>query len=237
MNRVVVAVVCVVAMFSLFTGLPGARAERGSEAHLNSGVRMYFEARSRELDSIPSDRKAQLDELAAYVRLAKAEGGVPRLTFVCTHNSRRSHLGQILSVAAAQYVGFPVESYSAGTEATAFNPRAVAAVERAGFVVAKTTSDTNPLYHVSMGDGTPVITCFSKKLDNAPNPTRGFAAVMVCTEADAACPAVPGAAARFALPYVDPKVSDGTPAESKTYDERCAQIAREMLYVMQQAAR
>jgi len=38
-------------------------------------------------------------------------------------------------------------------------------------------------------------------------------------------------AARFALPYDDPKQSDGTPTEVKTYDERCRQIAREMLYM------
>ena len=40
------------------------------------------------------------------------------------------------------------------------------------------------------------------------NPDSGFAAVMTCSSADKGCPIVYGAAARFATPYVDPKVSD-----------------------------
>ena len=48
---------------------------------------------------------------------------------------------------------------------------------------------------------------------------------MVCNDADQKCPTVPGATDRFAIPFVDPKVSDGTEAEAATYDERCAQIA------------
>jgi arsenate reductase len=34
------------------------------------------------------------------------------------------------------------------------------------------------------------------------------------------------------LPYDDPKISDGTPLESTTYDQRSEQIATEMLYLM-----
>ncbi len=47
---------------------------------------------------------------------------------------------------------------------------------------------------------------------------------------------VQGASSRFAIPYDDPKVADGTPEETAIYDERCAQIAREMLYVFSQVA-
>jgi hypothetical protein len=43
---------------------------------------------------------------------------------------------------------------------------------------------------------------------------------------------VAGAFRRIALPYEDPKASDGTLEEAATYDERCAQIAREMLYAL-----
>ena len=60
---------------------------------------------------------------------------------------------------------------------------------------------------------------------------------MTCSQADRGCPIVYGSAARFSTPYVDPKVSDGTPEEVGTYDERCAEIARDMLYVMSVAAR
>ena len=55
---------------------------------------------------------------------------------------------------------------------------------------------------------------------------------MTCSEADDACPIVVGASSRHAVTYEDPKISDGTPMESATYDQRSEQIAIEMLYVM-----
>ena len=44
-----------------------------------------------------------------------------------------------------------------------------------------------------------------------------------------------GADRRFAIPYEDPKVADGTDAEAARYDERSLQIAAEMLYVLSRA--
>jgi arsenate reductase len=95
----------------------------------------------------------------------------------------------------------------------------------------------NPIYHVRLGDAIAPLTCFSKVYDQAPNPREGFIAVMVCSDADKACPFVSGSLARIAIPCVDPKVADGTKGEALTYDERCEQIAREMLYVMAMVAR
>ena len=57
---------------------------------------------------------------------------------------------------------------------------------------------------------------------------------MSCSQADRNCPLVPGCAARIALPYDDPKDFDGTDREAAMYDERCRQIAREMLFVFSQ---
>jgi arsenate reductase len=199
---------------------------------LYPSVAAYLAERQAEFDQITPERKAALAKLSAYIR-EHASGEKPaRLIFVCTHNSRRSHLSQLWAAAAARAYGLPVITYSGGTESTAFNPRAVAAVERAGMQVHQTFQDSNPVYHVRFGETAPVQTCFSKRYDHAPNPKDGFAAVMVCGDADRRCPAVRGADARFAIPFVDPKVSDGTAREAATYDERCAQIAREMLYVM-----
>ena len=110
----------------------------------------------------------------------------------------------------------------------------VAAVERAGFAVEKTTEGDNPIYAVSFVDDVEPMQCFSKVYDQEPNPREGFAAVMTCSAADAACPTVFGAAERFAIPFDDPKAFDGTDRESAKYDERCRQIAREMLYVFSQ---
>ena len=55
---------------------------------------------------------------------------------------------------------------------------------------------------------------------------------MTCSQADKACPIVVGGDSRIAISYEDPKVSDGTLSEAAVYDQSCAEIAREMLYVM-----
>lgn len=54
---------------------------------------------------------------------------------------------------------------------------------------------------------------------------------MTCSDADEASPLVMGAAGRCAIPCEDPEALDGTKVESRMDDERCAQIAREMLTV------
>ena len=188
----------------------------------------FVRARAAEFD----ERRALLESFAQHIT-ERHDGERPvRLVFVCTHNSRRSHMAQLWAAAGAAANGLNVATYSGGTESTAFNPRAVAALQRAGFTIERTTDDENPVYHVRMGDTLRPLTCFSKAYMHAPNPQSDFTAIMVCDDADARCPAVPGAAGRFAIQYVDPKVADGTPEEAATYDERCAQIAREMLYAM-----
>ncbi len=190
-----------------------------------------------ESDRIPPDRAAVLDRLADWVRGRLEAGGKARLTFICTHNSRRSHMAQLWAQAGAAWFGLDgVETYSGGTEATAFNPRAVAAMQRAGFRVEGDTAAANPRFSVRISDDRPRMEAFSKVYDQPPNPASGYCAVMTCDAAEAACPIVFGADERIAVTYVDPKESDGTEAEPATYDERCRQIGREMLYVMSRAA-
>jgi arsenate reductase len=197
----------------------------------------YLDERAAEFEQISADRKAVLEELASYIRTKSASAEPADLIFVCTHNSRRSHMSQLWAAAAAARAGLRVRTYSGGTESTAFNPRAVASIRRAGIRIEKTSDAANPVYHARIADTLPAMTCFSKPYDNDPNPKSAFGAVMVCSDADDACPFVPGAEFRLAVPFVDPKVSDNTPKEAATYDERCAQIAREMLYAMTVAAR
>lgn len=183
-----------------------------------------------------TERREALDDLAAWIRTGLETGGQVSLTFICTHNSRRSHLAQIWMAAMARYYGLEgVVTFSGGTEATSFNPRAVASLRRSGFHITEPGGD-NPRYAVYMHGETDPLICFSKKYDHPENPSQGFAAVMVCSDADENCPVVFGAAARFALPYPDPKDSDGLADEAATYDLRCRQIAVEMQYVALKAA-
>lgn len=189
-----------------------------------------------EFDQIPEERQAKLKELGDYI-VEKQRAGEPiQITVICTHNSRRSHIGQLWLKTAAIYYGLDnVATFSGGTEATAFNPRAVAAMKRAGFKIRKINKDKNPMYEAALGADFPKLIMFSKKFSDRRNPDKGFAALMVCSEADAACPFVPGADGRFSIPYEDPKNFDGTPAETQAYDERCRQIAREMFFAVRHA--
>lgn len=134
---------------------------------------------------------------------------------------------------AAEHYGFgsQVATFSGGTEATAFNARAVAALRRAGLAIESGGNPENPDYTVSYGQSLALPAMFSKKYGHAPNPETDCCAVMVCSQADEACPLVRGASARVSLPYQDPKNSDGKPGEAHAYDQTCRLIAGEAFYV------
>jgi protein-tyrosine-phosphatase len=210
----------------------------GPHSHgVNEELRGYLAIRLAEFDKIPQPRRRELQKIAAYVRENVAQGRSTRLTFVCTHNSRRSLLCQVWGAAAAAYFGISgVETFSGGTEATAFNSRAVAALRRAGFEINETAPAKNPHYAVRFRVDGPALECFSKIYTAAPNPQADFCVVMTCAEADKKCPVVKGAALRIALPFDDPKAFDNTPQEGAMYDERCRQIARELLYVFSEVS-
>jgi arsenate reductase len=188
------------------------------------------------IDQIPEARKTLLQRLVAFIDARGANPEPVQLVFICTHNSRRSLIAQIWAAAAAARFGLEnLACYSGGTEATAFNPRAVAAMKRAGFDIVNPGGD-NPAYRVRFAEHAPPLTCFSKTYGASSNPTTGFAAIMTCSEADENCPYIPGAAFRLSLPYEDPKIADDTSFEAERYDERVRQIGQELLYVMQKAA-
>jgi protein-tyrosine-phosphatase len=177
------------------------------------------------------DHRARLQQLASAIRARVEQTKQVEVLFVCTHNSRRSHMAQLLGLAAARRKGLTgVRTFSGGTEVTAFNPRAIAALQRVGFAIAG-GEGKNPHYAVHVSSTGDAVEAFSKRIVDAPNPTSGFVVVMTCSQADAACPFVQGAAARVSVPYDDPKVADDTPQEAARYDERVAQIGRDMAWV------
>lgn len=178
--------------------------------------------------------REQLQALATAIGTEIASKGATSVLFVCTHNSRRSHMAQLIAAAAAQRAGVSVTTYSGGTEATAFNPRAIAALQRAGFQI-QVPDGKNPHAQVSWSQRAPV-EAFSKTLDAPENPSKDFIAVMVCSQADGACPIVKGSVRRIAIPYEDPKVADGTPEEAARYDERVEQFGRDLAWVFRQVA-
>lgn len=189
------------------------------------------------LRAVPPDRERLLSKLADFVREKTHRDDPANLLYICTHNSRRSHMAQLWSAAAAHHYGLSnVYSFSGGTEVTAFNPRAVDAMRRAGFDIENPGGD-NPLCVVRYAATKNALLCHSKLYDDACNPRSGFLAVMTCSAADAACPVVLGAELRIATPYEDPKLSDDTADETAVYDERALQIAVETFWAFEVASR
>jgi arsenate reductase len=182
---------------------------------------------------IKSDRISKLSELSQYIQQKMDRGDAVCLNFICTHNSRRSQLAQIWAKTAAHYYALDVSTYSGGTEVTAFNYRAVEALERCGFKIEKKGTG-NPRYKVAFAEEVEAIEAYSKRYDEVAAEVDQFAAVMTCDAAESNCPYIPGAEQRISLLYEDPGKFDDTPDEERMYDERCRQIASEMLYVFSQ---
>lgn len=202
-----------------------------AQLSLYSPIHSHVSSITKEFNQIPEERKEVLKELTEYIGSKINLKEPVKLTFICTHNSRRSHISQIWAQTAAYYYGLQgVETYSGGTEATAFNPRAVKAMVKAGFKIEKTGEEKNPIYQVKFTDAKAPVKAFSKVYDGEGNPKKEFAAIMTCSQADEACPFIPGADERIAIPYDDPKAFDGTLEEEAKYDERTRQIAREIFY-------
>ena len=183
-------------------------------------------------ENVPQHRQVILNNLINYVVKKKAKCG---LMYVCSQNSRRSQLAQSWSFIISRDFGFhEVRSFSAGTEVTAFDDRALEALSRAGVLLEQVTNDENPQYRIHSSDDVRTLLTYSKLIDDSINPVTNFATIMTCSTADDTCPVIEEADERIALRYADPKASDGTPEEEATYDERCFQIATELMYVFGQ---
>ncbi len=182
--------------------------------------------------SIPNDRKKILQILADFIREKAKTNDEISLNFICTHNSRRSHLSQVWAQTLAHYFRVTnVFCYSGGTEATALFPMVAETLKSTGFEIKKLSEGDNPVYSIKYSENQHPVIGFSKKMDDHFNPKSGFAAVMTCSQADKGCPIVPGAEKRIPITFEDPKAFDNTPLQAEKYSERSMQIATEMFYV------
>lgn len=177
---------------------------------------------------IPLDREERLSDIASWIKAKQHAKAPVHLVFICTHNSRRSQVAQAWSVALASGAGLNgIHAWSCGTEATCVAPTVIRELERAGFQVEDDGKGTGEFILTHSEDAEPLV-LHSKTIDDPENPANGFAAIMVCNDADEACPLVAGADARFSLPYQDPKTHDGTADEAKAYRTCSELIASEM---------
>jgi arsenate reductase (thioredoxin) len=217
-----------------------------SRKSLYPRVAAHAELLTTSFDMIDAAHREAGAKLVDWIVKSDRRGQPLHVTVICTGNSRRSIMGATMGNIAAAYYGMPeIRFHSGGTAPSAFNPRSIAALQEIGVEIEPTGSEAprgepgtaNPKYLVRWGqsaDPAHESIEFSKTYFDAGNPQRGFAALLVCGEADAACPVVRGAAVRISMPYLDPKIYDGSRFEKRKYAERRDDIGRLMMSVMMQ---
>jgi arsenate reductase len=193
------------------------------------------EIRSFQFGTISPERKAILLPLIDFIQEKVSNEQDIRLNFICTHNSRRSHLSQVWAQTAAAHFNVKnVLCYSGGTQPTALFQMAAKTLEQAGFEVHPLSEGTNPVYSIKYSENEHPIIGFSKTYDDSFNPQSAFAAILTCSNADNGCPFIAGAEKRIPITFEDPKAFDNTPQQEEKYKERSIQIATEVFYVFSQ---
>ncbi|MFP3595300.1 low molecular weight phosphatase family protein [Chryseobacterium sp. SIMBA_029] len=184
---------------------------------------------------ISAERKLMLHPLIDCIQDHIQNEKAIDIVFICTHNSRRSHLAQVWAQAMSFYYNIHiVDCYSGGTGDTAVYPKIIETLSEQGFGIQKITDTNNPVYAIKYDKNSHPVIAFSKKYDDEFNPANGFIAVMTCSEADGGYPFIAGADLRISLPFEDPKISDGTREQDQIYNDRSLQIGAEMRYVFSQ---
>ena len=191
---------------------------------------------SLDIESISNERKKTLNSLIDFIQNKVNKKQDIRINFICTHNSRRSHLSQVWAQTMAYYFNIKnVYCYSGGTESTALFPVVVETLKTSGFKINKIADTNNPIYSIKYSENEYPIIGFSKKVEDNFNPKSDFAAVMTCSQADKGCPIINGAEKRIPITYEDPKAFDNTSSlQTEKYNERSLQIATELKYIFSQ---
>lgn len=185
--------------------------------------------------NIAEERKEILQPLVGFIQSKSLNHQKIRLNFICTHNSRRSHLLQVWAQTMANYFNIKnVFCYSGGTEATAVFPMVAETLQNSGFQINKISNNENPVYSIKYAENEHPIIGFSKKLDDDFNPKSRFCAIMTCDSANDACPIVFGAEKRIPITFEDPKAFDNTPQQAEKYNETSLRIATDLFYVFSQ---
>ncbi len=212
-----------------------------SRLRLLPRVRAHADFLTTSFDMIDEQHRLAGQKLAEWIAANYRPGKQLDVIAVCTANSRRSFLGETMGNIAAAYYGMPeIRFHSGGTAATRIQQshstwRSRRSAWKSSQPARKSPrgepGTANPIYRLcwgaaESGEVSLQTTEFSKRYDDSTNPRQGFAALMVCGEADAACPSVKGSVLRVSMPYLDPKIYDGGAFEEAKYAERRDDMAR-----------
>jgi len=188
---------------------------------------------------IKKERKTKLAVLAAQIKQLKRELSPVEIMVVCTHNSRRSHMGELWLRVGIDYYGLSnLRIHSAGTERSAINIRTIRSFQAIGLLVEKSMNkEENPNYKINWRTDEKSYTGYSKEIGSEELPTNGIVSILVCEDAAENCPFIVGSKLRINLPYEDPKRYDDTLEERTKYLERNLEIGSEMFYLLSELER
>ena len=178
---------------------------------------------------VSNKRAFILNEIINYVYKKISEKKIPKLNFICTHNSRRSQFCQFWATFFSNYYDIKCEVYSGGTVETEVYKSVLNNISGYGFNISFKERN-NPIYSIefkyqNLGN------YFSKLYNGFENPKSEFAAIMTCSDAENDCPLVEGSEIKFSLQYEDPKKYDTTKIEKTEYKKTSEKIASEMNYL------
>ena len=141
------------------------------------------------IQTISKERKAILKPLVDFIQTKTINKKDIRINFICTHNSRRSHLSQVWAqVMAFRFNIQNVYCYSGGTEPTELFPMVAETLRNTGFLIKTISERNNPIHTIKYSDNEQPVIGFSKKFDDDFNPKTEFVAILTCSQADEGCP-------------------------------------------------
>ena len=133
-------------------------------------VKDFFETSQKNI-LIDDIRKELLLKIANKIAVNYNNNDI-NINFICTHNSRRSQLGQVWCFFAAKYFNLNINALSGGTEVTAFHRNTVQTLKEVGFTfTVEDFSHSNPTYKITCSDVDDSLLAFSKTYDNSVNTT------------------------------------------------------------------
>ena len=137
---------------------------------MTSNILENIERFVHQITFIDEERKIILNSLADSIHEQLKQQTTLSLAFICTHNSRRSHLAQIwFWIACHRYSVTNIKCLSAGTEKTALNHRIINSMKRFGLDIQNILNSDNPTYQLYSPFIEQPLQLFSKKLEELSN--------------------------------------------------------------------